>query len=289
MEREKINKIFFLLARHPRLFSERLYFKIKVFLKSVLRKKINGILFEFNFSLDPEIENMYEGHYESEIVKLMERTLKKGDAFIDVGANIGYLSAIALGFVGKSGQVHSFEPVPEYFSKLNKLVVANRAYKIFINQCALGDKQEKAKINVTSQLNIGWNTIVPKFMPNENVKQAIEVNVIRLDSYIKERGVNNIKLIKIDVEGFEFPVLKGVSDYFKMTNNRPLIICEIAPAAYPLLGFKIIDLLKYMKKYSYRAFSTVNRDAEIDITKLETTQNVLFINEYDTSWRKNLS
>ena len=58
---------------------------------------------------------MYYGSYAVPIVETMKRTLRPGDTFLDVGANIGYLSAIAAGLVGVTGQVHCFEPVPDYF------------------------------------------------------------------------------------------------------------------------------------------------------------------------------
>jgi len=73
-------------------------------------KKINGVWFRFDFDLDPRIKKMYLGEYETETVETMKKLLRQGDVFIDVGANIGFLSAVAAGLVG--GQIHSFEPVP---------------------------------------------------------------------------------------------------------------------------------------------------------------------------------
>jgi len=104
-----------------------------------------------------------------------------GDVFVDVGANIGYISAIALGLVGQSGVVHSFEPVPDYFMRLKNIPAANRGYRHIVNQCALGERDGSAKIAVTNTSNIGWNTMVPKFMSAETTKEKIEVPVKRLD------------------------------------------------------------------------------------------------------------
>src|SRR4030088_824085 len=53
---------------------------------------------------------MWAGAYERELVQLMKRTLKPGMTVIDVGANIGYLSALAAGLVDNTSQVHAFEP-----------------------------------------------------------------------------------------------------------------------------------------------------------------------------------
>src|SRR5882762_4798355 len=56
---------------------------------------------------------MWAGAYERELVRLMKRTLKSGMTVLDVGANIGYFSALASGLVGNSGQVYAFEPMPQ--------------------------------------------------------------------------------------------------------------------------------------------------------------------------------
>jgi len=111
-----------LLVHHPRLFCGKAKGRLLASLysksKARRRRKINGVLFEFPFDYDPMIASMYFGGYERETVSAMERFLRPGDTFIDVGANIGYLSTLALGLVGETGQVHSFEPVPDHFQRL---------------------------------------------------------------------------------------------------------------------------------------------------------------------------
>lgn len=207
----------------------------------------------------------------------MKRFLKKGDTFIDIGANIGYLSAVALGFVGKRGEVHSFEPVPEYVERLKEIAAANREYKIIVNQYALGEKEGREKIYVTNLPNIGWNTMIPNFMLEGTLKETVEVGVCRLDSYIMEKRLEDIRLIKIDTEGFEFPVLKGLSGYLENTAYRPVIICEISPTAYPPLDCTPADLSEYMKSYHYRAFKLADPGIEVDITRLTETTDVVFM------------
>jgi len=238
-----------------------------------VRKRINGVLFEFDYDLHPIIKKMYFGCYEMETIEAMKNVLKPGDVFIDVGANIGYLSAIGASLVGKNGQVHSFEPVPQYFRRLEKMAMMNPDYKIVINQCALGEEEGTGNICIASQ-NIGWNTMVPNLMSRDTLKETLKVPIHRLDSYIKENEIDDISLIKIDVEGFEFPVLKGLQGYFEKTENRPVVICEVAPSAYSLLGCKLAELSEYLKKYDYSTFSLVNARVKVDITELVRTTNV---------------
>lgn len=280
----KIIKAFFLLTKNPQLFFKllvkRLCYPMMVrwFLPGFsVEKKIKGVRFEFDFNLDPNIKKMYFGCYETETIETMRAVLKPGDIFIDVGANIGYLSCVGAGLVGRGGQVHSFEPVPQYFQRLEKMAKMNPDYKIIVNQYALGEKEGIANISVTNLQNIGWCTMVSGSMRKETIKETLDVRVYRLDNYIRQKALKDISLIKIDVEGFEFLVLKGLGNYFEDTNHRPIIICEIKPFVYSLLGCTLIQLLEYMKKYNYSAYNIVDANTKIDITRLEDITNVIFI------------
>jgi FkbM family methyltransferase len=149
----------------------------------------------------------------------------------------------------------------------------NKEYCFVANKCALGEKDFTDKIAITNLRNIGWNTIVPGFMDFATVKETRDVVIRRLDSYIQEKGLNNIALIKIDTEGYEFPVLKGLSNYFETNRCRPAIICEIVPDAYALLGYQLVELSRYMDKFKYKAFELSNTNKRIDISQLRTTTN----------------
>jgi FkbM family methyltransferase len=278
---QKVMKGLILLANDPKLLFLRFYKKMRIIFplpKSPVVKKITGGgYFRFDFDYDHNVKLMYLGVYEIETVEVMKRIIKKGDVFIDVGANIGYITAIALGLVGENGSVHSFEPVPDYFLKLKDVAILNNKSDFVLNQLAVGSEQGTISIAVTNLSNIGWNTVVPGFMSDDTIKETFPVSICRLDRYIKEKGLNGISLIKIDTEGFEFPVLKGLSGYFNNNRDHPAILCEIAPAAYPLLGYKLEQLAKYMDEYDYKAFDVIGVKKKVELSKLKNTTNVLFL------------
>jgi len=277
---KKIAKVISWLKYNPGLFIKHVIIQIKKLMplpKGPIRKNVNGVLFEFDFNYDAAIKSMYIGGYEIDIVNVMKKVLKKGDTFIDAGANIGYISAIAAGLVGKTGQVHSFEPVPRYFRKLENMAKLNPAYKIVVNQFALGERNGNANIKV-AETNIGWNTMVPGFLNNESkIREILEIPVKRLDNYIEHNKLKDISLMKIDVEGFEFPVLKGLSNYFKETECRPVIICEINHSACLSLGYNLSHLFDFMKTYDYNTYSLLNLNVKVDITKLKEIADIVFI------------
>ena len=238
-----------------------------------VRRRIKGVLFEFDFSLSPYVKGMYFGWYSVAVTNCMESILRPGDTFIDIGANIGYITAIGAGFVGKRGEVHSFEPAAPHFRKLEKLSNMNRDYRIIVNQCALGEGECEAGLHITGG-HLGGNSMVSGERPADSVKVAVR----RFDAYAEEKKLKNIKLVKIDVEGYEFPVLKGFRDYFEKNSDRPVIICEIFPFAYPQHGATLKEFLDYMGRYGYKGYSIHSPQKEIEIAGLtgEEGYDVLF-------------
>lgn len=268
-----------LFFTNPSLFAKRIFLEITSRpggQRKILRKKINGVEFEFDFGFDPSIKLMYHEVYEVDIVDSLRRFLKPGDTFVDVGANIGYLSAVAAGVVGVRGAVHSFEPVPAYFSRLQAFSAANTKFKIVTNQCALGESETTSTIDITNLSNIGWNTLVPGMMSKATVRESISVPVMRLDRYLREQKLDQVAMIKIDTEGYEFPVLKGLSGFFEGGARRPVLMIEVAPSAYPFLGATLVELRDYLHRFGYSARS-VHTAKAIDLTTLKETTNVLFL------------
>jgi FkbM family methyltransferase len=262
--------IFFFIKKH----SLKLFMRVPDF--NVV-KKIGGIYFEYDFSLGPIIKKMYKETYGLPVIYNIRKYLNEGDTFIDVGANIGYISAIATNIVGKKGEIHSFEPVPLYFNKLIKLKKINNQFSIHINQCALGNKKRNTFIYQTKYDRIGDNTMILKFLKSNNVDKKINIKEIRLDEYITKNSIKNIKLIKIDVEGYEYFVLKGLSNFLKMVDDKPIIICEIQPKAYELLNVNILELEKYMENFSYKAYHAYNNNTKIKISQINEISDVIFI------------
>lgn len=270
---QKVFRLGKLLLTNPDIFIKKTYATLK---KTPVKGKINGVVFEYDFPFDTAIKMMYSGTYEPETIRTIKRILQKGDTFVDVGANIGYISATALSLVGQTGQVHSFEPVPAYFQRLKKVADFNKDYRMTANNFALGESDGQAEICVTNLKNIGWNTLVKNFMPADTVKEKVPVAVKRLDDYIKEKNLTNIALMKIDTEGYEFPVLKGLSRYFESATRKPAIICEVCPGALSLQGYTLEQVESYMTQYGYQAYDISGRN-KIDIKSFGDTTDVIFV------------
>jgi len=266
-----------LLTKNPSLFCRVLLAKLNT-TRSLpplpAQKRIEGVVFEYDLGTYRGTAPMYFGSYGLLIIAAMKRLMKPGGIFVDVGANIGYLSAIAAGIVGKQGQVHCFEPVPTYFERLERLVELNPGHSITVNPRAAGETAGDCTIYVTREP--GQNTLVPDYKSGPEIISTLKVPVGRLDSYLSERKIDRISLLKIDAEGFELPVLKGLQNFLEGSKQRPAIICEIAPRAYALMGRTISELSDYMEAYGYGAYDLIDGKTPIELKSLQHVEDVLF-------------
>jgi len=267
------------LLRHPILYYKKKlgYHRCKYSRSPQGRavKEINGVKMLFDFELGKVIKRMYFNAYEIEVIRIMKKYLRPGGVFIDVGANIGYLSAIAAGLVGISGQVHSFEPVPQYYSYLSEIAELNPSHIIIANNCALGENPGQTTI-YTQQGNIGGSSIVRGYFSEDQIDEAITVEVRRLDDYLQQKAVVNVSMIKIDTQGFELPVLMGTSGYLQANkDNLPMIICEVSPHVFGLINHDIKDLAVLMKDIGYDPFCICGRH-RIKLEKIHTIYRDVF-------------
>jgi len=242
-----------------------------------VRKRIGNVFFECDMAEYGGTASMYFGAYAPLVVDAMRRVLRPGDVFIDVGSNIGYLSAVAADLVGPAGQVHAFEPVPAYAEKLRRFAALNPEYPIEVNACAAGEVAGVCDIFVTRET--GQSTIVPSYKPANEIVSVIRVPVVRLDSYLADHRIERVALIKIDAEGFEYPILRGLRMYLDCGNHRPAIICEIAPRAYQLLGRDIGELRQFMAGYGYAARDIADGTTPVDLAAVQHVEDVIFLAE----------
>jgi FkbM family methyltransferase len=163
--------------------------------------------------------------------------------------------AIAAHLVGRKGQVHSFEPVPNLFIQLQKICNRNSYYQIYPNKYALGDNNSTIQINI-SEVDNSLSTVVSGLLDPHLIHRTISVPLIRFDDYVEQHGLNKISFVKIDAEGFEFPIIKGMEKTLRQF--RPFVFCEITPSAYPLLGLNIADLFGIMSELGYDAYKLHN-------------------------------
>lgn len=146
------------------------------------------------------------------VVKLAKSCYEQG-IIIDVGSNLGSFTDSMMETFPQS-EYHLFEPHPKFSDYLTSKY--ENVPNVHMNLVGCGEKETASKISF-SPGNWGHNKIS---------SHGDDINIVRLDSYIKNNKLNNIGLIKIDVEFYEPFVLNGLKNYIKTTPNLPPIILE---------------------------------------------------------------
>jgi FkbM family methyltransferase len=196
---------------------------------------------------------IYDG-FEIEEIFFLKSVLQKGDVFIDVGANIGLFSLIASKCVGNEGQVISIEPTPKTFKRLVENIELNGINNISPLNIGLSNQKGSLLLQVSESGYDAWNTFAKA---KESKFQAeINVKVDTLDDIIPEFSKGKIRLIKIDVEGWEKFVLEGGMNI--LINYNPILMIEFTEANTISAGYSVFDLFEILENIGYEWFRLDN-------------------------------
>ena len=166
------------------------------------------------------------GQHEDErgVVQLLRRLVKAGDVFFDLGANFGFYSFYLTPLCGSSGTVHAFEPNPCLIPLLLRSIEINRQYgNIHLNAVAVG-KEAGRYVPLYGPDRIGCSSLYPHEWLNRN--SSVLVPVVTIDEYVREKRIERIDIMKIDIEGAELDALQGMEDTFRLCPPK-VIICEL--------------------------------------------------------------
>jgi FkbM family methyltransferase len=174
--------------------------------------------------------------------------LQPGDTFIDVGSHIGYYSLFALQIVGAKGSVFAFEPNPNTFSVILASVLLNRAPNFFVLNCAMGDKPGMATFNINKQ-DEGMSSLVHR---PANATQ-VSVQVTTLDAFAALARLGPVRMLKIDVEGFEENVVAGGHQLLS-SGNVESVVFEINNNFPEIPKFRDQAIRKVLSSYGYTSY-----------------------------------
>ena len=163
---------------------------------------------------------MFLGIYEPIQTEWFKQCLGANDTVIDVGASFGYYTTLAAQLVGPRGRVFAFEPSPIASCTIEAAIKESRLENVTLTKAAVG----KAAGNVSLYLPTTQHLHSPSILQNDPAFVPVQVPVIALDDFEPLNGAQ-IKLVKIDVEGYEPDVLAGME---RLVRARRIenIICE---------------------------------------------------------------
>ena len=202
-------------------------------------------------------------------LKVVEKYLKAGGTFVDVGANVGLYSLLAARVVGPGGKVIAIEPAPAAAQALKATVHANGlSHIVSVKELAAG--AEKGLGTLTIAQNSGHSTLLPSDAANGTVVASIAALDDLLDGEVPD-------MVKIDVEGWEPNVIEGMKAILRANPNL-IVIMDFEPAHIRSTGLSAAAWVDRMLAAGLQIFEIDERNGELTPLRRHGIEEIVSIN-----------
>ena len=171
----------------------------------------------------PQNLDFISGKSELPVQRALAAHIRPGHVVYDIGANIGFFSLIAARLGGPAGDVYSFEPVSENAMAVQRNARLNVLDRVHVFEIALGSYTGSAELILTEW--DGGSTLSTSAVEPSDAISRRTVGVAALDELARTEKLRSPDFIKIDVEGAELEVLRGMSGI--LARARPILLYEL--------------------------------------------------------------
>lgn len=200
------------------------------------------------------------GSYEPELREIMRAVLPVGGTAIDVGANAGWHTLLMARHIGPQGRVLAVEPNPSVREHLSRNIAINRLEQVQVVDAALAEAPGTLNFvapDAEHPASGSGHVVADGAAPPD----AVRVEAITLDGLAADQKLDRLDLVKIDAEGFEWPILQGAQA--SIARFRPYIIFEF-DQAYAARGRDSGRLFaEFFQRHNYRLFAVGRNWAEL--------------------------
>ena len=220
-----------------------------------IKKNIKGLVLHFNFDFAKPIyigiANQLHNNYlnEGDVSRFMLRIVKPGDVVADVGANIGFYTAVLALLVGEQGKVIAFEPSQENVDCIKDNLEINRLSNVSIRKVLIGNASGESAFFKYEAHDSGTSYAVKNIIEATPAWKQMPLHT--LDEELAH--LPNLKLVKIDIEGFEVAALKGAELTLKSGKVKYWIV-EYVRQCLERNGESLQSLRDYMSQFDLQLF-----------------------------------
>jgi FkbM family methyltransferase len=223
------------------------------------------------------IELAVHGMHEPRATRLLSSYLRPGMVAVDIGANIGYYALLEARLVGRAGTVIAIEPVPENARIFQQNIAANGYSNIVFRQTAISDREGRLPLRLSPKSNCHSLSDVP--WPT----REMFVNVCTLDSLLETETLPSVDLVRMDLEGHELAVIKGMRETIKKYHPRLLI--ELHPH---IVGPQAtVQYLRQLETLGYSPEWIVDQERDIPWRWLLLKPETPTMDDLISDWRIN--
>lgn len=212
-----------------------------------------GVIWDLDLNEGIDLSIYLLGAYEPRTVRNYQRVIRKGDIVFDIGANIGAHTLHFARLVGPSGHVFAFEPTDFAVAKLRANLALNPglAPRVTLQQSFLvADRADQPPHDIHSSWPVAHHHVGLHPHHLGKSQPLAGSTTITADDFCTSARIDRIDFLKIDVDGFEYPVLRGFRQ--TLAHCRPIILIEIAPYFYDENGqSEFDDLINFLRDLEY--------------------------------------
>lgn len=190
------------------------------------------------------------GYYEPNEFSFLNRILKPGMVFIDIGANLGLYSLFASTLVGEEGTVLAIEPSEREFQRLKTNAELNHRRNICLMQIGLSNESSERNLRIADEVHSGHNTFGDFAYTGVQQEGQQRARVQRLDDVVQKEGFKRVDVIKMDAEGHELFVLQGAVETIK--RFKPTLFVELVDRSLSLQGCTSDQVWDCLTNMGYR-------------------------------------
>jgi FkbM family methyltransferase len=176
---------------------------------------------------------------------LMGKILKDGDTYVDVGAQFGLHTLVARHFVGANGKVIAVEPQPSNCHKLLTNWRLNGFENLTLYVGAIGDYDGSIALHLQSATDTSRLSLC--LTPVNDQPQLFQVPINRLETILDQARPDAVRLLKIDIEGYELEAIGGIGRYVDLVEH---IILEVLDSESGITE-KSKELLQVLSDHGY--------------------------------------
>lgn len=196
----------------------------------------------------------YMLHFLRDAVEALRKDTQAPLRFLDVGANIGNHSMYMSKLVD---EVYAFEPFSRVREQLKKHISMNGLDNIRVFPFALGSENSVQPFFSGPEGNLGAASFHADHYQNNVPVGQLEIRIG--DEVFAQEGLSRITIVKIDVEGFEPPVLQGLQETLR--RDRPLLAVELSQTSRNQIGDEAGLYALFPERYRYYYFTKGNLDS----------------------------
>ena len=213
----------------------------------------DGLIFLAQPGVQVDWHVAFFGTYEPEVRRIFRTVLPLGGIALDIGANVGWHTLLMASLVGASGRVLAVEANPFLRQRLQDHLCLNRFRNVEVIPCAAAESDGTIEFYAPGANDSASGSGHVVKVGTGEPSGAIRVEARRLDAIIAAAGVERVDLIKIDVEGFEWRVLRGGEE--TIAKFRPHIVFEYNAESAPRGGGTPELISEFFRAYRYRLFA----------------------------------